>query len=231
MKTNSKYLDLYELMNQKLLKQEQAVISCLSMVLCQKSELDFKDDSEMEERMSDEAIDRIGNLQEILYPLLDSVNDDTLLQEILFSSGIFSESSISDIITIYDYRRESKEVRLPLFDISSDKETFLDNSLLFLQRSVSSCRVRCFLEEILSGMETYGTACYQVDDEAEGFSLLEPEDGSLLLSPEEMKPEDLVKELMIELMPHDDDSDEEREEKTSCLALIAQIGKYRGTTK
>ena len=154
MKTNNKYLDLYELMNEKLLKQEQKVISCLSLLLSMKNELRFKDDKSEEERLSEDAVSRITDSQSILYPLLDSVHDDSTLEEILLSSGLFTLPLANDIIAIYHYRDENRNSRLPLFDYSSsDKSNYLDNSLLFLQRLVAISRVRCFLEEIISGIE------------------------------------------------------------------------------
>ncbi len=232
MKTNNKYLDLYELMNEKLLKQEQKVISCLSLLLSMKNELRFKDDKSEEERLSEDAVSRITDSQSILYPLLDSVHDDSTLEEILLSSGLFTLPLANDIIAIYHYRDENRNSRLPLFDYSSsDKSNYLDNSLLFLQRLVAISRVRCFLEEIISGIEQYGVECYLVvDDQEDNADMLSTKEG-VFKAPDEMEAKDCINELLIEMVPHDEDSDEEREDKLQILAVLTQLGKYRGKSK
>ena len=228
MKTNNKYLDLYELMNEKLLKQEQKVISCLSLLLSMKAELQFKDSFEMEERLEEDAINRITSTQGIIYPLLDSMNDNTALEEVLLSSELFTPSLASNIIEIYHYRNENRSTRNPFFDYSSsDKETYNDNSLLFLQRLVAISRVRCYLEEIISGFEEYGVEPYLVVEEGDEADMLLTKDG-VFLSPEEMNSKECVAELLIEMMPNDEDSEEEVEDKTQILAIISQLSKCKG---
>lgn len=231
MKTNNKYLDLYELMNEKLLKQEQKVISCLSLLLSMKNELRFKDEKAEEERLSEDAVSRITDCQSILYPLLDSLQDDATLEEILLSSGLFTVSLANDIIAIYHYRSENRNSRLPLFDFSSsDKATFSENSLLFLQRLVAISRVRCYLEEIISGIEQYGVECYLLADEEDNADMLATKDG-VFKAPDEMEAKECINELLIEMMPHDEDSDEERDDKIQILSILSQLGKYRGKSK
>lgn len=231
MKTNNKYLDFYELMNEKLLKQEQKVISCLALLLAMKNELRFKDSMDSEERFEENAFTRISDAQSILYPLLDSLKNYDVLEEILLSSELFTEPLANDIITVYHYREENRNTRLPLFDYSSsDKLTFQENSLLFLQRLVAISRIRCYLEEIISGMENYGVDSYFVVEDGDEADMLLTKEG-VFLSPEEMDEEACVKELLVEMMPQDEDSDEERDDKMQILSLISQIGKYRGKSK
>lgn len=228
MKTNNKYQDLYDLMNEKLLKQEQKVISCLALVLSMKIVLQFDDELEIGERLSEKQVNKVTNMQTLLYPLLDSMQDKVTLEETLLASELFTLEITNDIVEIFNYRDENRNIRNPFFDSSSDKETLANNSLLFLQRLVSINRVRCYLEEIISGIEAYGVSPYCLNDESdEGIDILVGEEG-LFSSPEEMLEKDCVKELLIELAPKDEDSDEDTDDKMQLLAIISQLAKYKG---
>ncbi len=228
MKTNNKYQDLYDLMNEKLLKQEQKVISCLALLLSMKTVLQFEDELDIEEHLTEQKVNKITNMQAILYPLLDSMTDKATLEETLLASELFSIELANDIVEIFNYRDENRNIRNPFFDSSFDKETFDNNSLLFLQRLVSICRVKCYLEEMISGIETYGVSPYCISEEDENdFDILVGEEG-LFSSPEEMTMKQCIKELLIELSTNDEDSDEEVEDKMQLLAIISQVGKYKG---
>ena len=231
MKTNNKYLDLYELMNEKLLKQEQKVISCLALLLSMKNELRFKDEEKEENRLSDDAISRITDSQAVLYPLLDSIHEDNVLEEVLLSSGLFTPNLANDILDIYHYREENRNSRLPLFDYSfPDSETLKENTVLFLQRMVAISRMRCYLEEIITGIEEYGVECYLADEESDEADMLSEKTG-VFSAPDDMKSKACIEELLIEMMPNDGDSDEERDDKMKILSLMGQLGKYGGKSK
>ncbi|MFA6829163.1 MAG: hypothetical protein WCR67_00425 [Bacilli bacterium] len=225
MKTN-KYRNIAQQMSQELLLNINKVIKDLSFLLSYKSEFLGKDALSEDERINDEASQRVFSSHAAIYPLLLSVTEPSVIEEVLINSEIATEPLIEEILTLYEFRKESLNPSMPLFDIHGmDKDSFTDSVEIFMQRILFCFRLHYWINDIQDGIQEYGEECYLVSDQ-EDEADLEKEKEGLFLAPEEMDVPSCAKELINYLSQiNDEDDEDEYDDKVALLSLINEIAK------
>ncbi len=221
METNG-YRELILLLNQRLLQIYQNTLDSFGYLLSIHTAFLGCEEAEEEKRFTESREALVYQVQSLLSPLLRHLRpDDPALQEIALETGVIPAALVKDLRLVLTFKEESESSLSspfsPYLETKEDQKDALDEALY---RLVLTHRVWSWCKDIGDGMLEYGTESYEVPES-------DSEDGKNILDGlDELEPEGMFKELTSYLIPDEEDSEEQSQDKEFEASLIKRMIPY-----